>query len=254
MMFISSSEYMENDKEGTFIVLVFERTIKKRMYAKNQSQRSKLNTLKKARQAGLGFADDNIQIRESKMRRFCNYFLTLFNVRKLNPFVQFIKPQQVKELKTKVMIEMDSYFQTEKDDQGTLQRHKSKIVDTDDLPPDINPNERMVISPIKERQALKAQASVSLSSSRSRSMKGRSIVSHPDQDRDILPPGYKVEPMADSNAAAAIEVARQLAYRNHMRHQNISRMKRDKMESMHEMSLKPKLELRADRPSFLPNR
>ena len=66
-------------------------------------------------------------------------------------------------------------------------------------------------------------------------MRNRSIVSHPDQDRDILPPGYKVEPMKDSNAEHAIEIARQLAYKNHMRHQSISRMKREKMESMHEM-------------------
>ena len=94
MMFMTSSEFMDKAEEGTFIVLVFEKTIKKRMYAKNTTQKSRLGKIRKARQmgGGLRFADENIQIRESKMRRFCNYFLTLFNVRKLNPFVQFIKP------------------------------------------------------------------------------------------------------------------------------------------------------------------
>ena len=76
-------------------------------------------------------------------------------------------------------------------------------------------------------------------------------MSHPDQDGDILPPGYKVEPLRDTGAAAAIELARELAYKNHVRHQALSRMKRAKMESMHEMSLKPKLELRPDRHAML---
>ena len=43
-------------------------------------------------------------------------------------------------------------------------------------------------------------------------------MSHPDQDGDILPPGYKVEPLRDTGAAAAIELARELAYKNHVRH------------------------------------
>ena len=44
------------------------------------------------------------------MRRFCNYFMTIFNVRKLNPFVQFIKPSEYKELKVKVLKEMEVAF------------------------------------------------------------------------------------------------------------------------------------------------
>ena len=90
------------------------------------------------------------------MRRFCNYFLTLYNVRKLNPFVQFIKPQQVKELKTKVMLEMDLYFKTVNDAQGSLSRKNTVNMDRDNLPPGINPNERIIVSKTQERQALKA--------------------------------------------------------------------------------------------------
>ena len=36
--------------------------------------------------------------------------MTIFNVRKLNPFVQFIKPTEYKELKVKVLKEMEVAF------------------------------------------------------------------------------------------------------------------------------------------------
>ena len=202
MLFMTSSEFLEKEHEGTFIVMIFERTIKKRQPAYSKPQKKKISVAKKAKESSsIRFANENVQIRESKMRRFCNYFLTLFNVRKLNPFVQFIKPLQVKELKEKVMIEMDAYFKTANNEDGALQRAKTmKQLEKSDMPPDIHPNEKILVSPIKERQALKAQPSISASSSQSRSLKHRSIVSHPDQDADILPPGYKVEPMKDANA------------------------------------------------------
>ena len=48
--------------------------------------------------------------RDSKMRRFCNYFLTLFNQKKLNPFTQFINTATLKRVKFKVRQKM-KYFQ-----------------------------------------------------------------------------------------------------------------------------------------------
>ena len=80
------------------------------------------------------------------MRRFCNYFLTLFNVRKLNPFVQFIKPQQVRELKAKVMLEMDNYFKPGHEEDGALNRQRTVKVNRRALPPGMNPNERITVS------------------------------------------------------------------------------------------------------------
>lgn len=45
---------------------------------------------------------ENLMIRESKMRRFCNFWLILFNVRNLKPFNQFIKLIDLKELKMRL--------------------------------------------------------------------------------------------------------------------------------------------------------
>jgi hypothetical protein len=44
--------------------------------------------------------------RDSKMRRFCNYFLTLFNQSKLNPFTQFVNSKTLKEVKQNVRLKM----------------------------------------------------------------------------------------------------------------------------------------------------
>lgn len=41
-------------------------------------------------------------VRDSKMRRFCNYFVTLYNQKKICPFTQFVSQQDLDELKSKV--------------------------------------------------------------------------------------------------------------------------------------------------------
>ena len=53
--------------------------------------------------------EDLLPNRDSKMRRFCNYFLTLFNQKKLNPFTQFINTSTLKKVKFKVRQKM-KYF------------------------------------------------------------------------------------------------------------------------------------------------
>ena len=58
----------------------------------------------------------------------------------------------MKELKEKVMIEMDTYFRTANEDDGALQRAWSmKIKEKSELPPDIHPNKKLLASPIKEK-------------------------------------------------------------------------------------------------------
>ena len=86
MLFMTSSEFEpEESNEGTFIILIFERkTIKKRLHDKFKPEHRKRLDAKKM---GLKYSDDHWRDRESKMRKFCNYFLPLFNVRKLKPFV-----------------------------------------------------------------------------------------------------------------------------------------------------------------------
>ena len=53
--------------------------------------------------------DELLAQRDSKMRRFCNYFVTLFNQKKINPFTQFIQQAKLKVVKTKVRERMDAY-------------------------------------------------------------------------------------------------------------------------------------------------
>ena len=55
------------------------------------------------------FMEDLLMQRDSKMRRFCNYFVTLFNQKKINPFTQFIQQAKLKEVKSKVREKMDAY-------------------------------------------------------------------------------------------------------------------------------------------------
>jgi len=43
------------------------------------------------------------------MRRFCNYFLTLYNQKKLNPFTQFVNTVTLKKVKQNVRLKMQ-YF------------------------------------------------------------------------------------------------------------------------------------------------
>ena len=43
------------------------------------------------------------------MRRFCNYFVTLFNQKKINPFTQFIQQTKLKEVKARVREKMDMF-------------------------------------------------------------------------------------------------------------------------------------------------
>ena len=53
--------------------------------------------------------------RDSKMRRFCNYFVTLFNQKKLNPFTQFIDQELLTALKNKVKLRMENFGDDQKE-------------------------------------------------------------------------------------------------------------------------------------------
>ena len=48
------------------------------------------------------FEEELVYHRDSKMRRFCNYFVTLFNQKKIVPFSEFISSAELDELKNKV--------------------------------------------------------------------------------------------------------------------------------------------------------
>ena len=47
---------------------------------------------------------------------------------------------------------MDTYLRTANEDDGALQRAWSmKIMEKSDLPPDIHPNKKILVSPVKEK-------------------------------------------------------------------------------------------------------
>ena len=91
VMFLKSSEDEFSVSESSFIVIFYEKCMRKRTFAKSQSQIQRLerrNNIKKAcvKHEIARVLDEQLSNRDSKMRRFCNYFLTLFNQNKLNPF------------------------------------------------------------------------------------------------------------------------------------------------------------------------
>ena len=66
---------------------MFEKIVRKRRVAASKPDKDRIKAKAKLKRKNIKYNDDRVPIRESKMRRFCNYFMTIFNVRKLNPFV-----------------------------------------------------------------------------------------------------------------------------------------------------------------------
>jgi hypothetical protein len=70
--------------------MFFEKAMRKRTYAKTPAQKGRIKKaveLKKILDpAKARVFEESLYHRESKMRRFCNYFVTLFHQKKLNPF------------------------------------------------------------------------------------------------------------------------------------------------------------------------
>lgn len=86
--------------------MFYEKNMRKRMYAKTATQKmriKKVKEIKKTQDATFGrVLEDCAASRASKMRRFCNYFVTLYHIDRINPFSQFMANNKLKELKDKV--------------------------------------------------------------------------------------------------------------------------------------------------------
>ena len=62
------------------MVLIFEKQTRKRTYAKTTTQFVRIKRISDQRRTGeKRFVEELLLYRDSKMRRFCNYFVTLFN-------------------------------------------------------------------------------------------------------------------------------------------------------------------------------
>lgn len=80
MLFTGSSEQKPQEQEGSFLVLIFEKQTRKRACAKSQPHFDKLQRHKAVREKyGRKFEEELVWTRDSKVRRFTNYFVTLFN-------------------------------------------------------------------------------------------------------------------------------------------------------------------------------
>ncbi|CDW87904.1 UNKNOWN [Stylonychia lemnae] len=117
----SSEEQTNNDQIGTFVVMFFEKSVRKRTYAKTTTQKQRLRKTQDSRKnfdSSKGrILEDSLFHRESKMRRFCNYFVTLFHQKKLNPFSQFVNGQTLKLIKQRVRDKMNQFTEDEPYDQ-----------------------------------------------------------------------------------------------------------------------------------------
>ncbi len=99
--FYDSSEFEQKDHQGSFIVLIFEKIISKREHVpkkldfvsanENREKRqlklyNELQTAKKKRLLKSRHAFADIDLRESKVLRYANFWRSLFDVKKLQPF------------------------------------------------------------------------------------------------------------------------------------------------------------------------
>lgn len=136
VMFLRSSEDEYVDYESTFIVLFYEKCMRKRTYAKSQSQFQRIQRRNEVKNACINkerarILDEQLSNRDSKMRRFCNYFLTLFHQKKLNPFTQFVNTVTLKKVKHNVRLKMQYFtkgINKEKPSQKKKSRNKRKAI------------------------------------------------------------------------------------------------------------------------------
>jgi hypothetical protein len=112
-----SIEEANESSKGTFILMYFEKSTRKRTYAKTNNQKlriKKVQDLKRnATETKSRMIEDSFYSRENKMRRFANYFVTLFNMSVISPFTQFIDSAALQELKNKVRDQMDDYAENQ---------------------------------------------------------------------------------------------------------------------------------------------
>ena len=117
------------------MVLIFEKQTRKRTFAKTPTQFQRLKRVNDQKKMGeKRFVEELLLHRDSKMRRFCNYFVTLFNQKKINPFTQFIQQTKLKEVKARVRDKMDMFTNGElkpSDDPAMMTPEKtiSKLTD-----------------------------------------------------------------------------------------------------------------------------
>ena len=54
--------------------------------------------------------EEFMMLREQRMKRFCNYFLTLFDQKHIKPFRQFVKAPEVIDIEQQVQFKVKEMF------------------------------------------------------------------------------------------------------------------------------------------------
>lgn len=108
----SEGEERENNR-GSFIIMYYEKSTRKRTFAKNNHQKLRIKKIRDLKRSAVEtksrMIEDSFYSRENKMRRFANYFVTLFNMGSISPFSQFIEAQLLQDLKDKVRSAMEDF-------------------------------------------------------------------------------------------------------------------------------------------------
>lgn len=60
MLFNQSSEFPDREQDATFIILIFEKSIRKRQFAKNKKDKDRLKTKAKLKRKGIRMNDDRV--------------------------------------------------------------------------------------------------------------------------------------------------------------------------------------------------
>lgn len=86
----------------TFITIIWEKNIRKRVPAYLDKQFARLEKSQRLKYADSQFEFENLESRESRTVRFCKFFLSLYDLKTTVPFTQFSKPQQIEEIRNMI--------------------------------------------------------------------------------------------------------------------------------------------------------
>lgn len=87
------------------------------------------------------------------MRRFCNYFMITYNIKRIQPFLQFINEKEFELVKNKVLAKMEEFF-LKPITVGKIEQEESNAEEKMDSPY-LNQNDRLAIRPMTELSELK---------------------------------------------------------------------------------------------------
>lgn len=110
-MFIDDSQNQPEDSHS-FIVMVLEKQSRKRQTSKTDFHQIRMAKLKQEKKfKGFGHEQTQLKIREKKMGRYSNYFLSLFDLERIVPFNQMVKPKEVDAIREDIQKKVANFLE-----------------------------------------------------------------------------------------------------------------------------------------------